>query len=473
MHRIAVCLMLLLCCSVLYASIDAYEFQSDEQRHLYQKLTEELRCPKCQNQNLADSDSQIAADLRKELYQQLLAGKSENEIVNFMQERYGDFVLYKPRVQWNTLFLWLSPLALVLIVVLRLWLSRRSGSVLASSADLKASVSTSVTANKPLLNGRQLNFFSLLVLLAVAVGSLLIYRHMGAVRALQITDLGRSVFAHQFSEGEQERQQKILLDELDNWLADHPDGEGFVYMRARLLSMSGAWDRAIADYQSLVTKFPDQDNFLAEYAQTLFLKNNRALTADAHALLRRALEINPHNVTALGLLGMYSFEQKDYRTAIELWDRLLQSIPQGTPQAAAIAEGVAKAREQGGLQSPLAVSADVQLRVRVSIASSANAQPNDVVFVLLRAKNGPRMPLAVVKTTVAGLADAVVLDTITSPMKGQIDLSTIDTFEVVARLSHSGQPMPVAGDWEGVSVALQKNTLPAELRVTIAQKITQ
>ncbi|HNN86752.1 MAG TPA: cytochrome c-type biogenesis protein CcmH [Pseudomonadales bacterium] len=472
MRRITVCLMLLLCCSVLYASIDAYEFQSDEQRHLYQKLTEELRCPKCQNQNLADSDSQIAEDLRKELYQQLLTGKSENEIIDFMRERYGDFVLYKPRMQWNTLFLWLSPLLLVLVVALRLWLARNANA--AVRADIEEGfVSVSTASNKPLIGARWINGFSLLALLAVALGSFLIYRHMGSVRALQITDLGRAVFSHQFSDAEQARQQNVLLGELDNWLTDHPNDAGFVYMRARLLSIASEWDKAIHDYQQLVTNYPDQDNFLAEYAQTLFLKNNRALTDDVRTLLQRALEINPHNVTALGLLGMAAFEQKDYRGAVTLWERLLQSIPQGTPQAAAIAEGVAKARELGGLQPTTTAELDIKLRVQVNIAASANAQPTDVVFVLLRAKNGPRMPLAVVKTTVAALADGVVLDTATSPMKGQIDLSAIDTFEVVARLSRSGQPVPAVGDWEGVSEPLQKGALPDELRVTVAQKITQ
>jgi hypothetical protein len=71
------------------------------------------------------------------------------------------------------------------------------------------------------------------------------------------------------------------------------------------------------------------------------------------------------------------------------------------------------------------------------------------------------------------LADGVVLDTATSPMKGQIDLSAINTFEVVARLSQSGQPVPTVGDWEGISEPLQRNALPAELRVIIAQKIPQ
>ncbi len=469
MRYFVVCV-LLLCCSVLHASIDAYEFKNDEQRHLYQKLTEELRCPKCQNQNLADSDSQIAADLRKELYQQLLAGKSENEIIDFMRERYGDFVLYKPRMQWNTVFLWAAPVVLILMVVLLLWLSRRQASTPISPS------SSNIDADKSeytIFVSRWIHVLSLLVLISVAAGSLLIYQHLGSARALQITELGQAVFSQQFADQEQARQQTILLDELNAWLADHPNDDGFVYMRARLLSLMGNWDAAIADYQNLVAAFPEQDKFLSEYAQTLFLKNNRELTEESRALLQRALVANPHNVTALGLLGMAAFEQKDYARAVDLWQRLLVSIPQGTPQASAIAEGVAKARALGGISTAAASSDDIKLRVQVSVAPEANAKPDDVAFVLLRAQEGSRMPLAVVKTTVAALAKPVTLDTATSPMKGQMDWSTINTFEVVVRLSHSGQPMPAAGDWEGISEPLQKNALPAELHVTVEHQNTQ
>jgi cytochrome c-type biogenesis protein CcmH len=120
-----------------------------------------------------------------------------------------------------------------------------------------------------------------------------------------------------------------------------------------------------------------------------------------------------------------------------------------------------------------AVSSDIRLTVRVNIAATVDAKPDETVFVLLRAQQGPRMPLAAVKTTVAALVNAVTLDTATSPMKGQMDFSAINTFEVVARLSRSGQPIPAAGDWEGVSEPLQRQHLPAELRVTIAQEINQ
>ncbi|MEZ5539312.1 MAG: cytochrome c-type biogenesis protein [Pseudomonadales bacterium] len=212
MRYFLMCL-LLLCCSTLQASIDAYEFKSEEQRNLYQKLTEELRCPKCQNQNLADSDSQIAADLRKELYQQLLAGKSENEIIDFMRERYGDFVLYKPRMQLTTVFLWAAPISLILIVMLLLWFSRRGEAVVVEQSALSESVVND--ADQKIFAGRWVNFVSLLILVAVAIGSLLLYKHVGSVRALQITELGQAVFSQQLSAEEQEHQQKTSSR---NWM---------------------------------------------------------------------------------------------------------------------------------------------------------------------------------------------------------------------------------------------------------------
>lgn len=109
------------------AVVDIYEFDTASQRDRYHQLSEELRCPKCQNQNLAGSDSQIAGDLRRELYRLLLEGKTDREIKTFMVDRYGEFVLYKPRLQKATLVLWLLPIALFLagIFILYLVVSRR------------------------------------------------------------------------------------------------------------------------------------------------------------------------------------------------------------------------------------------------------------------------------------------------------------------------------------------------------------
>ncbi len=96
-------------------AIEAHTFDSDLERQRYQSFIEELRCPKCQNQNLAGSDSPISADLRRELYSMITAGKSDKEIVDFMVARYGDFILYRPRVTPATYMLWLLPGGLLLL----------------------------------------------------------------------------------------------------------------------------------------------------------------------------------------------------------------------------------------------------------------------------------------------------------------------------------------------------------------------
>ncbi len=128
-HIKSLMLMLLVVSLPAAGVVDIREFSSVEKRERYHDLIEELRCPKCQNQNLAGSDSPIAEDLREELYQQLEAGRTDKEIKSFMVNRYGDYVLYRPPVQDNTLILWWGPpgvLGIGVIVVLALvWRRRR------------------------------------------------------------------------------------------------------------------------------------------------------------------------------------------------------------------------------------------------------------------------------------------------------------------------------------------------------------
>lgn len=84
-------------------------FDTPEQEARFQQLTLELRCLVCQNQNLADSDAELARDLREEIYEMMMAGQDNEQIKTFLVERYGDFVLYRPALGGNTLLLWLMP----------------------------------------------------------------------------------------------------------------------------------------------------------------------------------------------------------------------------------------------------------------------------------------------------------------------------------------------------------------------------
>ena len=109
-----------------YAAIDVYDFDSVQQEAQYRGLIEELRCPKCQNQNLAGSDAPIAQDLKQKVYDLIKDRRSDAEIRDYMQDRYGDFISYKPPVRPSTWILWFfPPLLLIVLLIGWFWQSRR------------------------------------------------------------------------------------------------------------------------------------------------------------------------------------------------------------------------------------------------------------------------------------------------------------------------------------------------------------
>lgn len=105
-----------------FAAIEVHEFDNEVDRLRYQSFIEEMRCPKCQNQNLAGTNAPIAVDLRRELELMIKDGKSDKEIIDFMVERYGEFILYRPRLSPATLLLWAAPVVLLVLGVVILLL---------------------------------------------------------------------------------------------------------------------------------------------------------------------------------------------------------------------------------------------------------------------------------------------------------------------------------------------------------------
>ena len=114
-------------------------FESTEREARYNDLTLELRCLVCQNQNLADSDAPLAQQLRGEIFDMLQQGKSDQEITGFMVDRYGDFVLYRPPLQGNTLALWVMPIVILLIGALGVFFTVRNRSRKLAAAQNKES----------------------------------------------------------------------------------------------------------------------------------------------------------------------------------------------------------------------------------------------------------------------------------------------------------------------------------------------
>ncbi|WP_166835703.1 cytochrome c-type biogenesis protein [Rheinheimera pleomorphica] len=104
----------LLCASISLMAQDILPFDNEQQRQLFNQLTEELRCPQCQNQNIADSNAIVAVDMRQKTYQLIREGKDRQQVLDYMVQRYGDFVHYQPPLNRYTLWLWLAPVLLLL-----------------------------------------------------------------------------------------------------------------------------------------------------------------------------------------------------------------------------------------------------------------------------------------------------------------------------------------------------------------------
>ena len=123
------------------AAIEEYAFDTDQQEDRFKKLTYELRCPKCLNSNLAGSDAPIAADLRAEIYDQIREGRTNYEIIEFMSSRYGDFILYRPRLTAATFFLWFAPAFLLLagLVIARRMIANSQQAEVQNDAPLTSS----------------------------------------------------------------------------------------------------------------------------------------------------------------------------------------------------------------------------------------------------------------------------------------------------------------------------------------------
>ncbi|HAU4928528.1 cytochrome c-type biogenesis protein [Aeromonas hydrophila] len=117
------------------AAIDVYTFDSDAQEQTFRELTKELRCPKCQNQDIADSNAGLAKDLRDKTYQMVREGKDKQEVVDYMVARYGNFILYNPPLMASTLILWLGPLLVIVIGVVMVVVRSRRRPAAATPAD--------------------------------------------------------------------------------------------------------------------------------------------------------------------------------------------------------------------------------------------------------------------------------------------------------------------------------------------------
>jgi len=251
-----------------------------------------------------------------------------------------------------------------------------------------------------------------------------------------------------------------LVAKLEARLKDHPDPEGYVIL-ARSYMVMQRFPQAVAAYERAGDAIMQDPNILADYADARAAAAGGNLSGEPLALVKRALEIDPNNVKALALAGTEAFNRKDYKTAVEYWERMRSLVPADSQFGQTVASSIAEARQLGGIGGAVVPAAPpahaaaagggrVTGVVTLAPEVAAKAKPDDTVFIFARAAEGPRMPLAILKRQVKDLPVKFSLDD-SQAMTSAMKLSNFPEVVVGARISQSGTAAPQSGDLEGLS----------------------
>lgn len=285
------------------------------------------------------------------------------------------------------------------------------------------------------------------------------------------------------------------VDQLAARMAQEPaNAEGWALL-ARSYVRMGRHADAVPAFAKAVAIVGADPSLLVDYADALAMANGRVLDGEPMILVQRALRMDPDNAKGLALAGTGAFNNKDYTTAVQHWERLARVSPPDSPFLAQLQGSIDEARKLGGMPAGPRLAPQIQAvpaagaapaapasaggqaaaagavltgTVRLAPSVAALAQPDDVVFIFARPAEGARMPLAILRHQVIDLPVSFRLDD-SMAMSPAMKLSQFAQVVVSARVSKSGQAAPAAGDLSGQSapVANQAQGLVIEINEVV------
>ncbi|MFB4401839.1 c-type cytochrome biogenesis protein CcmI [Pseudomonas inefficax] len=288
----------------------------------------------------------------------------------------------------------------------------------------------------------------LLAALLVPLLALGLYLHFGAADKVELTQ--------EFAEAPKSMEE--MTARLERVVQTQPDSAEAVYFLGRAYMAEQRPADAARTFERAVALAGRQPELLGQWAQALYFAADKKWSPQLQALTDEALKADPNEVTSLGLRGIAAFEGERYQEAIDYWKRLLAQLPEGDTSRAALQGGIDRAAERlGGSpgQSAAPVAARLKVRVELAAALKDKVKPDDTVFIFARASNGPPMPLAAKRVTVAQLPIEVELSD-ADAMMPQMKLSDFAEVQLVARVSRAGQP--THGEWIGQGTPLPSAT---------------
>ena len=323
MKRFFALIFLLFSVNAIAEMVDTFEFHNQADRTRAVELAKSLRCPQCQNQNLVESNSPIAYDLRIEVYNMVNEGKTNQQIIDSMTSRFGNFVNYKPPFQWNTALLWLLPIGLLLAAFGLIWSSSRGSSPLEPEKQ---------TENRPHFQSLKeksavkfelkstLLVFALLLAIPFAY-----YFSLERFSRVQQGEQEQIAQHNQQLETPEENKTEAIIGKIQDKLRQDPNSAENWIKLGDAYMQNNDFDDALVCYGNAEKIDGPKPTTQGLMAMALYLQANQQITPQVQQLLNEALAQEPKEVSALSLLAAEAFKTRDYSTALDYWQQILDS----------------------------------------------------------------------------------------------------------------------------------------------------
>ncbi len=306
---------------------------------------------------------------------------------------------------------------------------------------------------------------ALVLVVLIPLLSLLIYLKLGNPQAMQPQSIENS------ADGSGVVHSEKALQEMEATLKKFPGNPDMWLRLGRSYRELNRFADAERAYGELVKLVPDASQVWTEYADAYALNHGQTLRGEPTKFLDKALALDGNNVMALALSGSAAMERADYQAAIAHWQKMLQVLPTDFQDAQIIRDGIRQAQEFVAMQkkgkgknesaetpiaTPVLANPATVITGKVSLSPTllTGTSPTDTVYILARAAEGPKMPLAAVRMQVNDLPFTFALDD-SMAMQPQLKISNFDKVVVVARISKSGSPIAQPGDMEGMTSAIK------------------
>lgn len=336
-------LMLVISGSAL-ATIDVMQFKDEAQEQQFRQLTEQLRCPKCQNNSIADSNSMIATDLRQKVYELMQEGKSQKEIVDYMVARYGNFVTYDPPLTPLTVLLWVMP-----VVAIGL-----GGWIIFARTRRRVRVKQEEFPDDVIPDGKRGGFglFVPGIVVALVVGAVSYYEtgnykqvqvwQQATAQAPALLERALDPKADPLNEEDMTRLALGLRTRLQ---ADPTNVEGWI-MLGRIGMVLGNASTATEAYANAYRLDPKNSDAALGYAEALTRSSDPDDNRRGGELLRQLVRDEHANVRVLSMYAFNAFEQQRFGEAVAAWEMMLKLLPANDTRRAVIERSIKQAMEQ-------------------------------------------------------------------------------------------------------------------------------